>query len=155
MQRDTRCSVCYAEWNEAELKKAGVIGCPHCKTRVQTMKISHDGFIQINWQDLRVLAIYATRWMSLHDKEQNLYNREADVALANILNKLSRYRPKDGATIVPDIDVGKVPIEIVQMIRNIGKPKQEKPEFDFNINNQDLKPNEEGKIPSPFIKKKK
>lgn len=109
-KNDKRCPVCLCEWNEAVLTKAGIKQCPNCKTIIAPMNISEDGYIRINWQDMRVLAVYAKRWSSMFDLS-NKGNRDAIQALVHILYKIEGFRPKTAKPLTPiedDIVIAKI-----------------------------------------------
>ena len=154
-KNDLRCPVCLLEWNLAAMQAAGVIGCPSCHTKIQPLKISEDGYIKINWQDLRVLAIYAQRWSITFDL-QNGGNRDALRALQNILNNLRNYQPRNAQPLTPPFDA---------IIVKGGPPMRGAPidlfegelvvdEF-THVTADMLKPDHTGMIPSPFFKKRK
>ena len=96
-KNDTRCPVCLAEFNREAVRVAGYKDCPHCHTVIPPMQIRDDGYVKMNWQDIRVLAIYAQRWAIRLDTTKK-GNMHAMQALSNILGHLERYRPKDGKT---------------------------------------------------------
>lgn len=158
---DLRCPVCQATWNQEALMRIGIKGCPHCKTVIEPLLISQDGYIKVNWQDLRVLAIYAWRWTQVFDTRKK-GDVDAIIAFQNILDALAKYQPKDGAPIIPFDNVRPDPSIIdaimaeIKMAEMNAKPKhpERKEEMNFIIKQEDLKPNAEGKIPSPFIKKR-
>ena len=101
---DMRCTLCSKEWNDVSAHAAGLHGCPYCKTMVQAQKISEDGYIKVNWQDLRMLSIFATRWSKLFDMRFQV-NIDALAALQNIISKLEKYQPKGGGVLVPADDI--------------------------------------------------
>lgn len=158
---DLRCPVCLATWNQEVLMKIGIKSCPHCKTVIEPLLISQDGYIKINWQDLRVLAIYAWRWTQMFDRTRK-GDVDAIIVFENILKHLSQYQPKDGAPIipiqkaVPDPAIVAAIMGQLRKVEMLPKPKHPEPkvEMTFEIKQEDLKPNAEGKIPSPFIKKR-
>lgn len=103
-KKDMRCAVCTAEFRADELKLAGVKACPNCGSTMAPLKVSQDGYIKINWQDLRTLAIYAKRWSGVFPTNSK-GNRDALLALQVILKALEKYRPKDAMPLVPIDDV--------------------------------------------------
>lgn len=133
---DMRCPVCLSEWNQSDLMSAGIKTCPHCKTIIQPLKIEHDGYIFINWQDLRVLAIYSKRWASMFDMTQK-GNQDAVQALENILEGIRRYQPTGTPQLTPPLDT----------VILHGAPKLE----EENI--LEWKRDATGKIISPFFKR--
>ena len=153
-KNDLRCPVCLAEFNQAAMQAAGVKGCPNCHTTLQPVLIAHDGYIKINWQDLRVLAIYAQRWSITFDLT-NGGNRDSLKALQNIINKLRAYEPKGGPPLVP-------PMDAVIINRTPGGgisiPMPERPPLvaidEKTITLEALKPDPRtGLIPSPFYRR--
>lgn len=91
---DVRCCVCLSEFALIELQKAKLKECPVCKTRIPLIKVKHDMDVRVNWQDIRMLAIYAQRWAAGFDQDGD---KHALFALQNILTKLAKYKPADGA----------------------------------------------------------
>ena len=59
------------------------------------MKISEDIQFILNWQDVRMLAIYSSRWSSQFDLQ--LDSQPLQI-LENILKKLELQMPKEGVT---------------------------------------------------------
>lgn len=97
MIKELRCQVCLQEYDRKHQRKLGV--CPFCGTHLAAMLTADDGYIRINWQQLRVLAIYAKRWTAHFDLGKR-GNKDAVQALENILHHLTQYRPKDGETLL-------------------------------------------------------
>jgi len=93
-KNDIRCSVCLREFNTAQLKSEGLFNgtCPICGTGIKPHKMAEDGYVKVNWQELRVLAIYARRWADTFDRRP-LGNLQAITVLENILKRLERYKP--------------------------------------------------------------
>lgn len=137
-KHDQRCPVCLSEFNSQEMRQAGFKSCPVCKTTLQPLTISHDGYIRINWQDMRVLAIYARRWSMGFDLTKK-GNRDAIQALENIIANLSKYKPNMSEPIVPAVDAF--------IVGNM--------QAEYNLDNVplNLKPDHTGMIPSPFYKR--
>lgn len=143
---NSRCPVCLFEFNMESMAKMGVKGCPHCKTQLQMLGMNQDGYFKANWQDIRVLAIYARRWAAMFDMT-NQGNVDAVKALANIIQGLSKCQPAGAPPIVPPNEV--VIIESPSPVRPTDAMltiDQDKP--------VDLKPGADGKIISPFFKLK-
>lgn len=145
-KNDMRCPVCQAEWNLEETMKAGNKSCPNCHTMLQPLKMIHDGYIKANWQDLRVLAIYARRWAAMFDDTPG--NQHAILALEVIIDNLKKHRPKDSLPLLPDNEV----IFIGKVEGPKALPKPSEIEYD-NTRAFTLKPDGEGKIVSPFYRK--
>lgn len=144
---DRECPVCRAKWNAREwLAHKGNHKCPNCDTEIPSMNLEHEGYIQVNWYELIVLATYASRWTRVFDPES-----KTDVqglrAFENILKKLSKYRPKDAPPLVPAQDT-------VTIIKGPPPPQQQqKVEWDWP-ETMEVKQDEQGRIQSPFYKPK-
>ncbi len=81
--------------------------------------MNHDGYIKVNWQEMRVLVIYAKRWAMAFDLA-NRTNQDAVKALNNIVLHLEQYQPKGAETFVTtDIAGG---VEAVKAIQPKGIP---------------------------------
>jgi len=96
--------------------------CPNCHTWVPPMKKSEDGYIKVNWQDIRVLAIYAQRWAATFPTE-NDDDKKAIVALNKIIAKIAQYRPPTGGDLDPALNAPPV-MEAIEdrKIRGIPSP---------------------------------
>lgn len=136
---DIRCPVCLSEWNLADVTAQGHKNCPQCHTPIMPMKISEDGYVKLNWQDVRVLAQYARRWTVFFDRK-NKSDVDAIIALNHIVAKLQMCMPKDALPLFPQHEV----IEIKQ-----GRP----PDMLDETKPIELTPDATGNIPSPFIRK--
>lgn len=99
-KNDLRCPVCLQEWNEKIMAKAKITACPRCSTTIPPMRIRDDGYVKVNWQDMRVLVIYAQRWAQLFDTSKK-GNRDALEALKNITKKVEESKPKEGQELSP------------------------------------------------------
>ena len=110
---DIRCVVCGAEFNDYELKKLHIKDCPNCHTQLNPMLISQDGYIKINWQELRVLVAYASRWITRFDTKIK-GNEDMIKALGSTIAKLEKYRPKTGVPLFTkkDLEIGKKALPI-------------------------------------------
>lgn len=142
---DSRCQVCNAEWNSFALKQSGLRGCPNCKSLLQPMKIEEDGYIHVNWQEVRVLAIYANRWSQIFDLNTKITD-EAKVVLHNILHKLETYRPEQGDLLIPRND-------ILQMERSVRDNAKGQPVIELTITSVKevtKVPMQKG-VPSPYF----
>lgn len=104
---DVRCAVCLTGFVRAELKAVRAKNCPHCGAMVPFLKMSEDGLIKINWQDIRVLAIYAQRWAKTFKKDLQ-GNIDHIKALDNIVKHLEQYKPKGGHPLDPEIMTQKI-----------------------------------------------
>ncbi len=141
-ENDCRCAVCLTEYKASEHAHTDAVRlkrCPFCKTQIPPLKLSSDGYVKVNWQDLRVLCIYALRW-STNFNLAHKANQDALTALHNIIHAFEKYQPKGELTIVPEIDV-----VVIDAHRQIG-------EIVFE-DGTELKKDKDGKYPSPFYKK--
>lgn len=152
-QNDMRCPVCGKEWLLSITMKLGVKGCPNCATSLQPLKIKDDGYVKVNWQDLRTIAIYAERWSSMFDMSVK-GNQDAVRALQNILTHLRTYQPKEALPLTLPV----TPIVVIQKEKeteNHGNyPKTPKIRIELDDSKRELKPDSTGNIPSPFYQKK-
>lgn len=103
-KNDRRCPVCLHVFNAEAMMKLGKKGCPVCHTVLQPLETKYDGYIRINWQDIRTLAIYARRWSKIFDIKA-AGDKDALAALQNIFNALSRFRPVGAQPLLPDKDI--------------------------------------------------
>lgn len=149
---DVRCPVCLKEFNQANLQHAGVKSCPFCKTSLQWLDIAHDGYIHINWQNLRVLAIYAQRWANMWDMSKP-GNMHALQALENIFKHLAQYQPASSPPLLLQQDARIGNNTMVGKITITRKKMALEESFD-PITSERLKPDASGKILSPFFKSK-
>lgn len=56
------------------------------------MKISEDTYIALNWQEVRILAIYAQRWVATFN-QNNKGNVDAGTIVNRIVGVLSKQMP--------------------------------------------------------------
>ncbi len=101
MINDVRCIVCNHEYNIANARSKGVSGCPKCATVINAMPIPHDGYIKVNWEEIRMLALFAQRWTSLFDRT-NQGNKDTKRAIERICKKLEERKPKTGYTLIEE-----------------------------------------------------
>lgn len=144
-RNDLRCPVCLCEYNFKALAHQGIKQCPSCKTVLQPLLKRHDGYIQVNWQDMRTLAIYALRWSKIFDMNKQ-GDKDAHKALHNIISNLARFQPQGAPQIVPEKDAvyeGMKRLE-VQKLGDIGEGDNMKMPF---------KKDASGHIISPFFRK--
>jgi hypothetical protein len=97
-KKDIRCAVCRAEFVSSLLKENQTKECPVCKTLIPPLKIADDGYVMLNWQDIRVLAIYAQRWAGRFDMTSK-GNVDSIQVLKGIVEHLKIYQPKTGGTL--------------------------------------------------------
>lgn len=93
MKPDVRCVVCTMEFHLESVRKLGYKTCPQCQTPLPPVLLKNDGYIKANWQDMRMLAIFAKRWTARFDTT-NRGNRDSVVALDNICKRLESFRPE-------------------------------------------------------------
>lgn len=72
----------------------------------------------MNWQDVRVLAIYAQRWAATFDTKNYPANLVAVKVLERIVAGLYRYMPKDAETLDPSLDHPDVANDIARKKEN-------------------------------------
>lgn len=143
---DYRCPVCLSEYDLKAFAASGVKQCPACKTILQPLLVKQDGYVKANWQDLRTLAIYASRWARIFDLNRK-GDQDALQALDNVLRGLQRYCPPGAEPIVPIHDAVREGVRRVE-VQQLGAINT-----GDNIIPISLKPNKDGKIVSPFYKK--
>lgn len=125
--------VCNAQWNHEQwFKKNGHQRCPNCNTNVMPMNIVHNGFIEMNWAELVMLCTYAKRWTKVitPDSETSIHLL---MAFDNIMKRLEKYRPDGMPALFPEKDDVEIKVEHQGVA---------------------LKPNDKGKILSPFYQPK-
>jgi hypothetical protein len=111
-------------------------GCPCCGTQLKPYLTAHDGYIRINWQELRILAAYSMRWMETFTEAMLQMRANADMVrtVEQIIRQLQIYQPK-----------GCKPL-LNQPITT--------PVVELEINpDAKLEPDATGNIPSPFQRK--
>lgn len=141
---DLRCPVCLAEFSFKAMANSGIKDCPMCHTILQPLEVKHDGYIRVNWQDMRTLATYASRWSRVFDTK-NKGDVDAIIALQNIIEGLSRFRPLGAEPIIPLKDPmrdGDKSIDVRKLA-----------EINTGDNLSGLKPGKDGKIVSPFFRR--
>jgi DNA-directed RNA polymerase subunit RPC12/RpoP len=92
-----RCAVCLHEYDPIEIKPGRP--CPHCKSEIPMLLGCEDGYVHVNWQDLRVLADYASRFSDRFNIDERADLDKAQ-QLENILHKLSHYQPRGSKPIL-------------------------------------------------------
>lgn len=122
---DIRCVVCHFETTTQKIKQASTTKCPNCGTEVPPMHIVHDITLNINWQELRILATYSKRWIAQFDLKKR-GNRDMVQALENIIHLLSHYRP---LRTLPIVDPNKEAINLP-----VVSPYFQKPGDDIDLN---------------------
>ena len=94
-----RCPVCLEDFDT--IRKSKPYTCEYCGTRIPPLETALDGYIRVNWQDMRVLVIYARRWASMFDLTRR-GNQDAARMLGNITGQVKTFRPQDGEKIEDD-----------------------------------------------------
>lgn len=143
-KNDLRCPVCLFEYQSAAMRAASIKGCPSCHTSLTPQLLREDGWVRVNWQDLRALAIYAQRWSITFDLS-NSGNRDSLRALQNIFGKLRQYEPKGSQPLTPAMDA--------VVVRST---KDANGELTIEIESSitELKADHTGLVPSPFYQRK-
>lgn len=113
--------------------------CPSCHTAIMPMKIRDDITIKLNWQDLRVLAIYAKRWTTFFDLTKK-DDQDCMKAFNRLIEKLLMYQPPNS-----------LPLTIENEVVEVKLPKgNDRRLLDRQDGKIDLTPDKDGNIPSPF-----
>ena len=105
-KNDIRCPVCLKEFFHGDITEEGK-PCPNCKSRTGFEILEHDGYIKINWQQLRVLVAYSSRWLRQFDPNKQ-GNPDAVKAFNNLVERLKQYQPEGGLPIIVDEDEAKI-----------------------------------------------
>jgi hypothetical protein len=88
--KTVRCTVCRAEFTDAEL--VGVGNCPACSSIGIPCPISDDVEISINWHELRILGMWSSNWAANHFPAT-----DSAKALAMILHSIAMQHPEKAA----------------------------------------------------------
>ena len=131
--KDLRCQVCLQEAMAAEWPPN--TPCKHCGTYLIPQRIAHDVYVKLNWQQLRQLCIYATRWGADLDMDRK-GNHDALQALLNIVRNLEQFRPNGAPKLT--ITTYEAPSQAVPITR---------------IPELKLTPDAQGNIISPFYRR--
>jgi DNA-directed RNA polymerase subunit RPC12/RpoP len=82
-----RCTVCTAEFTEAQL--ASATSCPACGTKSIPCDPANDVSVSINWHELRILGCWAEFWAHHnHDHDPGM-----ETVLAAIVKRLESQHP--------------------------------------------------------------
>jgi len=90
--------VCRSEFVATVVRQANEPTCPNCKTNISPMHIVNDGYIKLNWEEIRLVAIYAQRWANGFDTS-NTFNLEYTRALRNVITQIQQYMPRGANTL--------------------------------------------------------
>lgn len=82
-----RCILCESEFTDIEIE--GVSCCPNCGDDSVPCSIDQDITVKINWQELRILAVWATNWAELHCGA-----RDQD-CISKIVDRLKLQKPNE------------------------------------------------------------
>ena len=130
-KNDLRCPVCLHDFSSAELRVTNPDGilCPRCHNEVRMRLVTEDGYIRMNWEDLRLLCIYAERWASQFDLT-NKGNQAMVIILGNIIRQLNKSKPAGSLFLTNPDDP--VVIANSKKVANLGtiarfKPPRDKP----------------------------
>lgn len=154
--KNWRCPVCLREFAMAEYYNKPA--CTVCGARNPLLYIPHDITLKLNWQDLRILAIYSVRFARMFaNTDQDNYNRKA---LENILEKINAYRPKHNAIpLLAEIEAEDAAKRISEKMDQMPPPPAQKKHVSLveitESQRQDLinKKDESGNVVSPFFRK--
>lgn len=103
-KNDIRCPLCAAEYNAQDIRGPA---CPNCGTQTPVMRVIDDIYVKLNWQEMRILTIYAQRWMQTFDLNHR-GNIDAAKVLDRIVQSLHKFRPDGGGDLNPMIDTPQV-----------------------------------------------
>lgn len=95
--KDIRCLNCSSEFTYAETE--GVNRCPKCATTTLPGIIKYDVDLKINWQELRILVMWASNYAKT-------LGTDAQFTMACIADRLRKLRPEPAAgnlTLLEDI----------------------------------------------------
>ena len=116
--------VCSASWNHDEwFRVQGHGGCPNCHTKIAPMDTNHNGYIEVNWYELVMLATYAKRWSKVAILDTDLAVQTI-MALENVLKRLSKYRPEGAMPLYPEHDSVQINITKSENVSTTDLPKQ-------------------------------
>jgi len=86
-EKTVRCTDCAAEFTHEELE--GANGCPICKTSSLPCRIEDDVTLNINWHELRILAIWASNYAG-----EKLKGQPGERTLRSIIKRLHAQHPE-------------------------------------------------------------
>jgi hypothetical protein len=90
--KNIRCIRCSEEFEDKELIDLSFDECPKCGGPGSPMLISQDIQLSINWNELRILTIYASNWAESLDDD-------CKIDLMSILKRLEKYRPEGASAL--------------------------------------------------------
>lgn len=127
----------------------GMKKCARCESTVPMLVISQDGYVHVNWQDLRVLVTFARRWSKHFDMTRD-HSYFTVMTLDRIINDLREYQPRGAKDLMDETEEQTI-IQAQERARTnyLVKPADARPIKDM------LKKGENGLILSPFFKKGK
>lgn len=102
MINDIRCPRCGWQGNMENVMIAKIGRCPNCGTTNPPLKLKWDGLIKTNWEDIRILCIYAQRFGATFD-ETILGNKTAIDILNRIVQDLARFQPPNAPNLDPHL----------------------------------------------------
>lgn len=88
-----RCLVCGHEVSEREIEERSLSCCPKCENNGVPAAVKHDVSITINWQELRILTIWAERWISSHTEESSR-DKYALLTVRAIADRIEKQCPE-------------------------------------------------------------
>jgi len=114
-----RCTICQAEFTEAEIKGASC--CPSCGDKGVPCAISDDVTIKINWHELRILCIWAERWAMQADASDP--TSDGVVTIDCITQRLLKQHPsKAPLTIRGEVEQVKEIYPDTELLDEDGRP---------------------------------
>lgn len=139
---DVRCIVCLTEYDSREAVRINSHPCcPNCKSGFIPMKIQHDGFIKVNWQELIMVMTYAVRYTKTFDTS-HIMARDARRAIKQIYERLEKSKPIGEHPLVEPKD--EIRAEFTDRIDLI----------EFSPEDMKFNKDDEGRIISPFYQPK-
>lgn len=90
-----RCAVCQHSIEQWE--RRGKIGCPKCGTMRELLLVAEDGFVRVNWQDLRLIIELAYKTVdrtSMHMIKEKREVRDEIIAFEQVVRNLTRFQPR-------------------------------------------------------------
>lgn len=113
MINDIRCPQCGWQGNFAFAVEMKTQRCPNCGTVHPPLKLAEDGLIKTNWQDIRILCIYAQRFAATFD--QGIPGNKIAIEILNrIIKEMARYQPPNGLNLDPSLQNKDVAKDIEQ-----------------------------------------
>ena len=109
---EIRCALC--KWTgdfERDILPKNVDRCPNCGTLQKPLATKEDVVLKINWQDLRLLCIYAQRFVATFS-DKIPANRVFKEMLERIVKHVEASKPIGSANLNPHLSDPKVARDI-------------------------------------------